>query len=73
MGVLTYVSMPVILIGGLTMKNLNDIKKDIHIINPSINDKLLDLLYEYVMLRYGEYLEKRNQGKYCYLFSFSSI
>jgi len=63
MGVLTYVSMPVILIGGLTMKNLNDIKKDIHIINPSINDKLLDLLYEYVMLRYGEYLEKRNQGK----------
>lgn len=63
MGVLTYVGMPVILIGGLTMKNLNDIKKDIHIINPSINDKLLDLLYEYVMLRYGEYLEKRNQGK----------
>ena len=63
MGVLTYVSMPVILIGGLTMKNLNDIKKDIHIINPSINDKLLDLLYEYVMLRYSEYLEKRNQGK----------
>lgn len=63
MGVLTYVGMPVILIGGLTMKNLNDIKKDIHIINPSINDKLLDLLYEYVMLRYSEYLEKRNQGK----------
>ena len=63
MGVLTYIGMPVILIGGLTMKNLNDIKKDIHIINPSINDKLLDLLYEYVMLRYGEYLEKRNQGK----------
>ena len=63
MGVLTYVGMPVILIGGLTMKNSNDIKKDIHIINPSINDKLLDLLYEYVMLRYSEYLEKRNQGK----------
>jgi hypothetical protein len=55
--------MPVILIGGLTMKNLNDIKKDIHIINPSINDKLLDLLYEYVMFRYGEYIEKRNQEK----------
>ena len=33
------------------MKTLEEIKKEIRIINPNITDELLDLLYEYVFCK----------------------
>lgn len=36
------------------MKTLEEIKKEIHTINPDITDALLDLLYEYVSIRQHE-------------------
>ena len=45
------------------MRTLDDIKEDIHTINPDINEKTLNLLYEYIMLRYSEFLEKINRDK----------
>lgn len=36
------------------MKTLEEIKKEIHTINPDITDELLDLLYEYVSIRQHE-------------------
>lgn len=40
------------------MKTLEEIKKEIHTINPDITDELLDLLYEYVSIR-QEYVSIR--------------
>lgn len=45
------------------MRTLDEIKEDIHTINPDINEKTLDLLYEYIILRYGEFLEKIYQDE----------
>ena len=39
---------------GIVMKTLEEIKKEIHTINPDITDALLDLLYEYVSIRQHE-------------------
>lgn len=36
------------------MRTLEEIKKEIHTINPDITDELLDLLYEYVSIRQHE-------------------
>lgn len=36
------------------MNTLEEIKKEIHTINPDITDTLLDLLYEYVSIRQHE-------------------
>lgn len=36
------------------MKTSEEIKKEIHTINPDITDELLDLLYEYVSIRQHE-------------------
>lgn len=36
------------------MRTLEEIKKEIHTINPDITDELLDLLYEYVSIRQYE-------------------
>ena len=38
----------------INMKTLEEIKKEIHTINPDITDALLDLLYEYVSIRQHE-------------------
>lgn len=32
-------------------KNIDEIKKNIHTINPQITDEVLDLLYEYIVTR----------------------
>lgn len=42
------------------MKTLEEIKKEIRIINPNITDELLNLLYEYVFAKYSECLEKKD-------------
>lgn len=34
------------------MKTLEEIKKEIHTINPDITDALLDLLYEYMFTKH---------------------
>ena len=36
------------------MRTSEEIKKEIHTINPDITDALLDLLYEYVSIRQHE-------------------
>ena len=41
------------------MKTLEEIKKEIRTINPEFTDKLLDLLYEYMFVKYSNnYKEK---------------
>lgn len=44
------------------MNNLNDIKKDIHTINPDFSDKLIDLLYEYITQRFSNQFKSNIKG-----------
>lgn len=42
------------------MIDLNETKEKIHTINPDITDELLDLLYEYFIIRYTESFKHTN-------------
>ena len=51
-------------------KNIDEIKNEIHKINPQITDELLDLLYEYIATRfknehsYDKMLDKLKNDEY---------
>lgn len=46
------------------MKTLEEIKKEIHTINPDITDALLDLLYEYMFTKHLNGYKKINTNDF---------